>query len=218
MPAASLAALALTCLLSFRSAHSFEDAHGQCEAFELQDHSSSMAILTTTSGWLSVAVGGNRIAFTSFGGRVTLAADPSDSSRMNVTIQADSLEVLDTADEERRETILTTMRGTVMETSRFPTVEFESAWRDRPDSAGAHVVNMRSNLTLHGVTRSIPLSVAQHREGDVVRFRGEFALLHSDYGMVPAEFLGGLIRVDDLLRFRFELVGYAAPPERSPQP
>ena len=184
--------------------HSSASAPAPGRRFVICDDSSSMVLHTSAEGLLSLAAGGNRIAFRRFVGEILLMPDSVDGSRLATTIVADSLEVLDDATEERRETILSTMRQQVMETSLYPTIVFRSAWATERVGAGRSTV-MRSELTLHGVTRQIDIPVAVTRDGNAVRIAGEFGLLHSDYGMTPAQFVGGLVGVKDEMLFRFDV-------------
>ena len=173
--------------------------------FVVDADSSSMVLHTSTEELLGVAAGGNRIAFRRFWGEIRLVPDSLDGARLVTTIVADSLEVLDEATEDRRRTILTTMRRDVMETPLYPTIGFESTWAWSDTGVGEISVMMRSDLSLHGVTRVIDIPAAVTREGRTVRIAGEFLLRHSDFGMTPATFLGGLIRVQDEMLFRFDV-------------
>jgi hypothetical protein len=63
-------------------------------------------------------------------------------------------------------------------------------------------------FTLHGVTRRLPLDVtvdSTSRPG-IVRMRGNFAILQSQFGMTPYSALGGIVKVADKLEIYGELV------------
>jgi polyisoprenoid-binding protein YceI len=207
----------LVCLAS--ATHASPDAEQGRESgsgatrLKLDSERSSMVIHTSTEGLLSIALGGNRIALTRFSGDIV--TDSAGTSTMTIVIAADSLAVLDKASNKRRRTILRTMRGPVMETDSFPTIRFVSTWRSLTNDSEPHRVAMSGELLLHGVRRSLSLEAEASSDTGVVRLVGECPILHTDYGMRAARFLGGLVRVADEFVLRFDLVGKMAP--RAPQ-
>ena len=60
-------------------------------------------------------------------------------------------------------------------------------------------------VTLHGVTRSLPVSLRVHHDEKQLTASGSFVLRQSDFGMTPFSALGGLMAVQDEVSILFEL-------------
>ena len=65
---------------------------------------------------------------------------------------------------------------------------------------------MNGNLSLHGVTRSVPVTAQVTLIGDMLRASGEFSILQSDYGIPPVSVAGGALKLKDELKFAFDIV------------
>ena len=71
---------------------------------------------------------------------------------------------------------------------------------------GAIQVTLNGNLTLHGVTRPLPLTAQVMLSGDMLRASGEFSVLQSDYGITLVSVAGGALKLKDELKFTFDIV------------
>ena len=67
-------------------------------------------------------------------------------------------------------------------------------------------VALNGELTLHGVTRSLPVSARVVISGDSLRASGEFAVRQSDYEIALVSAAAGTIRVKDELKCKFDIV------------
>ena len=84
-------------------------------------------------------------------------------------------------------------------------------------------VAMNGNLSLHGVTRGLPVTLQVTLNGDMLRAYGEFSLLQSEYSASPSQRGGRGVEVEGRteirIRHRREKAGVsicASPyPERS---
>jgi polyisoprenoid-binding protein YceI len=67
---------------------------------------------------------------------------------------------------------------------------------------------LKGEFTLHGVTRRLDITakVEPAERANVVRMRGGFTILQSEYGMKPYSALAGLVRVADRLEIRGDLI------------
>ena len=83
------------------------------------------------------------------------------------------------------------MNNEVLETGRFPNVEFES-WSISVDrlKETLHRVNVVGRLDLHGVTSSQSFFAQVAFGVDSFRAYGEFTLLQTDYGIRVAAVAG----------------------------
>lgn len=95
----------------------------------------------------------------------------------------------------------------VLDVSRYPTVTFKS--RDvqvRQRSGNALDLTINGDLTLHGNTRFIAVSVHAELAPGTVTAQGTFSVKQTDYGMKPVSVAGGTVRVKDELKVRFTIV------------
>jgi polyisoprenoid-binding protein YceI len=61
------------------------------------------------------------------------------------------------------------------------------------------------SITLHGVTRSMPIPLAVDAEPGEWIVSGAFRLNQTDFGIVPLSLLGGAIEVQDAIDLRFRI-------------
>jgi polyisoprenoid-binding protein YceI len=101
------------------------------------------------------------------------------------------------SDRDRRDNALET-RG--LETSKFPTAEFVLT---RPIDLGRAPVPgrqseviARGDLTLHGVTREVDVTLRHCWAGDTVELAGSAPVVLADFDMTPPDVLG-MLEVDD---------------------
>jgi polyisoprenoid-binding protein YceI len=71
---------------------------------------------------------------------------------------------------------------------------------------GLFEVDVRGELSFHGVTQPQGLQGKVTVMGDNLRVAGGFSLLQSNYGIKPASFAAGTLRLKDELKFTFDLV------------
>src|SRR6266404_5187355 len=86
----------------------------------------------------------------------------------------------------------------VLDTARFPEIAFASTSVESRDPRG-YVV--RGNLTLHGVTRPVELTVS-FSEG---HYTGKVTLKQTDFGITPVRIAGGAVKVKDAIEIVFEI-------------
>jgi polyisoprenoid-binding protein YceI len=107
--------------------------------------------------------------------------------------------------------ITATMLGPeVLDVARYPRAVFTITTVSPLDGQPLGIAGryqLAGEMTLHGVTRPVhvTVSVEQAERPNVVRMRGKFAILQSDYGMKPYSALAGLVRVADRIEIRGDL-------------
>ena len=65
---------------------------------------------------------------------------------------------------------------------------------------------LSGDLSLHGVTRSQPLSAWVTLFGSMLRASGDFTLSQTDYNIRLVSVAGGALKLKDELKFSFEVV------------
>lgn len=117
--------------------------------------------------------------FNDIKGRIVIDKDPAKSS-VEITINAESL---DTGVPDRDKHLKS---PDFLNTKQFPVITFKSK---KVESAGRNRYRVTGDLTLHGVTRTVTLTVAKVGEGKnfkgvpVIGFETTFTIKRSDFGM-----------------------------------
>jgi polyisoprenoid-binding protein YceI len=142
-----------------------------------------------------------------------LASGHLDAEKRTIELKfrAQEMKVLDPdASDSERATIESTMKSVqVLDPARFPEITFASTSVKTPAAEGAGAPSaapthylVRGNLTLHGVTRPVDLSVS-FSQGN---YTGRVTLKQTDFGITPVKIAGGAIRVKDVIEIVFEIV------------
>ena len=157
---------------------------------------SNLTIHVDKSGLFS-AFGHNHII------RAPIASGRVDVEKRSVTLtfNAKEMKVLDEGikDSERTEIDQTMKSDKVLDVQRFPEIRFLST-AITPQDGGRHQV--RGDLTLHGVTRPVELSVAFSKD----RYTGSVKLRQTDFRITPVSVAGGTVKVKNVIEIVFEIV------------
>src|SRR6266567_4049792 len=86
----------------------------------------------------------------------------------------------------------------VLDTGRFPEIAFTST---SVESSGPQRYLVRGNLTLHGVTRPVELTVTSSGG----RYTGKVTLKQTAFGITPIKIAGGTVRVKDAIEIAFDI-------------
>jgi polyisoprenoid-binding protein YceI len=135
--------------------------------------------------------------------------DPAfpDQVSLRLQVRADSLEVTDDIKSKDRREIESNMNEKVLESSKYPTIVFESTQVSADQMAeGRYRVAINGNLSLHGAIRPIPVTAQVALLADTLRASGEFSILQSNYGIPPFTAVGGGLTIKDELKFSFDVV------------
>jgi polyisoprenoid-binding protein YceI len=136
--------------------------------------------------------------------------DP-EKRTIELKFRAQEMKVLDPdASDSERTTIESTMKSAeVLDPARFPEITFVSTSVTSPAANAAATPSappthylVRGNLTLHGVTRPVDLSVSF----SAGHYTGKVTLKQTDFGITPVKIAGGAIRVKDVIEIVFEIV------------
>jgi len=143
-----------------------------------------------------------------FSGRVVYYPRTPASSRVEITLPAESLEVLTPPDTEEIRKVTAAMRTEVLQVDRFPEMTFVSRSLAPSDSA----FRVELEVAMHGVARTVPVDVKAEIGADTVRASGRFSVKQTDFGIRPFRGgPGGSVKVADRVTFDFEAVAVRAP-------
>jgi polyisoprenoid-binding protein YceI len=149
-----------------------------------------------------------KIAIRNFAGQLNFKRSGStiEDARLNMTIQADSLEVVDDISAKDRQEIHRKMSEEALETDRFPEIVYECSRISASGSGDRFWVALNGELTLHGVTRSVPVSTRVVINGDSVRASGEFSVKQKDFEISAVTAAAGTIKLKDEVKCTFDIV------------
>jgi polyisoprenoid-binding protein YceI len=146
------------------------------------------------------------IAVKRFSGTASLTLDVLNPASLSMTIQSDSLEETG-ADftPPQKAVIKKELDGIVLESTKYPTITFQSTAVTGAVKDGAFQINITGDITLHGVTRHITIPAAVTVNGDTLNAKGKFELNRSDFGVKATSAFHGWVRVKDRLTFTFDI-------------
>jgi polyisoprenoid-binding protein YceI len=92
---------------------------------------------------------------------------------------------------------------------KYPEIVFQStSVTSKPAGAGQYDVRIVGNLTLLGVTRQETIPVKVSLSNNDLQATGQFSIDRGDYKVKATSAFHGLVRVQDKVRFEFDIVGH----------
>ena len=159
---------------------------------------SRLEVKTGKAGLLGFAGHEHTIRARGFSGRVVFFPGSPGSSRVDLRIATDSLDVMTPPDTEEIRKVTEAMRGEVLHVDRFPEILFAA----RATSVSGDTYRMSATLTMHGESRTFPVDVRVTVSRDTIRAASTFSVRQSDFGITPFRGgPGGAVRVADRVTF-----------------
>ena len=138
-----------------------------------------------------------------FSGRIVYHPDSVAASRVEITVWADSLEVLTPPDTEEIRKVTAAMRTQVLDVANYPEIRLVS----RHVELNGQRLEMTAALTIKDQTRDIPVIVELEIGPDTLRAVTRFAVKQTDFGIRPFRGgPGGTVRVADRVTFAINVV------------
>jgi polyisoprenoid-binding protein YceI len=175
--------------------------------FLIDARNSTFTVKATATGMLSAFGHNPTISIPDFDGDLRFAADTLEHASLRLVIQAASLVVTDDISKKDRAEIERRMHDEVLEAESFPEIVYECP-QDCPVQKigeGTYSAPLSGELTLHGVTRSQPVSARVTLKGDTLRATGEFDVRLSDYEIRPVTAAGGTVKLKDDVKLLFSV-------------
>ena len=176
--------------------------------YRLDPGQSRFTVQAFAAGMLEFLGHSPTFAVRDFTGVVSFEGGTASGMRLELTVRADSLTLLDEVKDADRREIEGTMRRDVLEAAAHPEIRYEAAQAAADAVAqGRYHVRVGGRLSLRDVTRQHPVDAELLVFDDGIRLRGETSLRLSEYRIRPVTALGGMIRLQDDLRLSFDLAG-----------
>ena len=151
----------------------------------------------------------HHLAASDFTGQVELTADTITPASLRLVVKAASLhETGADFTEPQKQIINKELKEIVLHPDLYPDITFQSTnVTAKTSGAGRYEVKIDGNLTLHGVTRRVTIPAVVTLNGDTLRAVGEFSIDRDDFKVKATSAFHGLVRVDDDVKFEFDIVG-----------
>jgi polyisoprenoid-binding protein YceI len=172
--------------------------------FNLDAQASLFTVQAFAAGIVAVVAHSPKFAIRNFYGTVSFDPDSLEESVLDLTIKVSSFDLLDEVRSNERREIERVMFDEVLESSRYPIVEFKSS-RASGIKTGENMyrVNLQGDLQLHGNSQPIRLETQMMVGEETLKAQGSFSIRQSDYGLKIASVAGGSLTLKDELKFTY---------------
>lgn len=150
------------------------------------------------------------LAARDFSGDVELTRGSVTPASLRLVVKANSMEETGTVfTEEQKKIINKEVHDIVLLPDQYPDIIFQStSVTSQPAAAGQYNLKITGNLTLHGVTREETIPVKLSLSDNDLQAVGQFSIDRDDYKVKATSAFHGFVRVQDKVRFEFDIVGH----------
>ena len=151
----------------------------------------------------------HHLAASDFSGQVDLTPETITPASLHLVVKAASLHETGAAfTDQQKQIIDKELKDIVLLPDQYPDITYQSTnVTAKGLGAGRYDVKINGNLTLHGVTRPVTIPATVTLNGSTLRATGEFSIDRDDYKVKATSAAHGLVRVDDDIKFEFDIVG-----------
>ena len=144
-----------------------------------------------------------------FSGQVELTPDTISPASLRLVVKAASLhETGADFTEPQKQIINKELKEIVLHPDQYPDITFQSTnVAAKGLGGGRYDVKINGNLTLHGVTRPVTIPATITLNGSTLRAVGKFSIDRGDYKVKATSAFHGMVRVDDDIKFEFDILG-----------
>ena len=151
----------------------------------------------------------HHLAASEFSGQVEVTPDTITPASLRLVVKATSLhETGADFTEPQKQIINKELREIVLHPDQYPDITFQSTnVTAKKSGADRYEVKIDGNLTLHGITKQIRIPAIVTVSGNTLRAVGEFSIDRDDFKVKATSAFHGMVRVDDDVKFEFDIVG-----------
>ena len=184
----------------------------ELEHYHLDAAASTFKVQAFAQGLLSAFGHDPVFGVKDFQGEAQFVAGTFENASLQLTVNANSLRVVNDIKDKDRQDIERTLRDEVLETGKFPEIIFESS-NIALSRAGNNRFRARviGDLTLHGVTqKNLWLNGEVTLTPEGLRMKGDFAIKQADYGIKRISVAGGTLKIKDEVKGAFDILARRA--------
>ncbi|HEV7704606.1 MAG TPA: YceI family protein [Gemmatimonadaceae bacterium] len=164
---------------------------------------SRFEVTTSKAGLFGFAGHEHLVRARSFNGVVVYFPANPATSHLELSVPAESLEVLTPPDTAEIRQVTATMRTEVLHVAEYPEIRF-TATGGPPTDKG---MRLQGELTLLGQTRPVKVDVVLQVGADTLRASGNFSVKQTDFGITPySGGPAGTVKVGDRVRFEIDAI------------
>ena len=170
---------------------------------------SKFTVRAFAAGMLSALAHNPTFAVRLYEGEADIDPDSGDGASLRLNVTASSLALIDDVSSKDRDEIERIMREQVLETSRYPTISYDSPasmTSAKRTGDGQFDIALGGNLMLHGATHRQPVNARAVVSSGTLRAYGEFPVRQTEYGVRLITAAAGTIKVKDELKCSFDIV------------
>ena len=151
----------------------------------------------------------HHLAASDFSGEVEISPETITPASLHLVVKAASLhETGAEFTEPQKQIINKELKEIVLHPDQYPDITYQSTTvTSKSLGGGRYDVKINGNLTLHGVTKPITIPATVTLNGSTLRAVGEFSIDRGDYGVKATSAFHGMVRVDDDIKFEFDILG-----------
>jgi polyisoprenoid-binding protein YceI len=175
------------------------------EHYRLDAAASKFSVQAFAEGLLSAFGHDPVIGVREFQGEASFVPGTFENASLRLSVNANSLSVVNDLKEKDRQDIERTMRDEVLETGRYPEISFESNNVSLSRIKEGHYrARAIGDLTLHGVTqKNVWISGEVTATNDGLAARGDFSLKQTDYKIKLVSVAGGTLKIKNEVKISF---------------
>src|ERR1044072_6662438 len=177
--------------------------------YNLDASQSKFMAHASRSGLLWFKGHSHHLAASDFSGQVELTPDTITPASLRLVVKAASLhETGADFTEPQKQIIDKELKDIVLHPDQYPDITFQSTNVTAKSLGGdRYDVKIKGNLTLHGVTKPVTIPATGTLKGGLLQAVGEFSIDRDDYGVKATSAFHGMVRVDDDIKFEFDILG-----------
>ena len=177
--------------------------------YNLDPSQSKFMAHANRSGLLWFKGHSHHLAASDFSGQVEITPNTITPASLRLVVKAASLhETGADFTEQQKQIINKELKEIVLHPDQYPDITFQSTNVTAKNSgADRYEVKIDGNLTLHGITKRIRIPAVVTLSGNNLRAVGEFSIDRNDFKVKATSAFHGLVRVDDDVKFEFDIVG-----------
>jgi len=152
----------------------------------------------------------HHLAASDFSGRVELTPQSITPASLRLVVKSASLhETGADFTDQQKQIINKELHDIVLLPDKYPDIIFQSTnvTAKRAATGSSYDVKLTGDLTLNGTTRRIEIPANVTVNGDEMRAVGKFSIDRDDYKVKATSAAHGLVRVDNTVKFEFDIVG-----------
>ena len=182
----------------------------QTVTYNLDASQSKFMANANRSGLLWFKGHSHHLAASEFTGQVQLTPDAITPASLHLVVKAASLhETGADFTDQQKQIIDKELKDIVLLPAQYPDITFQSSnVTVKSSAAGRSEVKIDGNLTLHGVTKRITIPAVVTLSGNNLRAVGEFSINRDDFNVKATSAFHGMVRVDNDVKFEFDIVGH----------